>query len=97
MEHSIQGVVAGTHLADAAGQSLAEISSVSQDLAQRVAAIADATQTEARSATQVATSMQHILEITGQTTKRTEETAISVAELAELAVELKGSVANFKL
>jgi len=97
MEHSIQGVVAGTHLADAAGQSLAEISSVSQDLAQRVAAIADATKTEARSATQVATSMQHILEITGQTTKRTEETAISVAELAELAVELKDSVANFKL
>lgn len=97
MEHSIQGVVAGTHLADAAGQSLAEISSVSRDLAQRVAAIADATQTEARSATQVATSMQHILEITGQTTKRTEETAISVAELAQLAVELKGSVANFKL
>jgi twitching motility protein PilJ len=97
MERSTQGVVAGTRLADAAGQSLAEISSVSQDLAQRVAAIADATQAQARNATQVATSMQHILDITRQTTKRTEETAISVAELAQLAVELKGSVAGFKL
>ena len=97
MERSTQGVVAGTRLADAAGQSLAEISSVSQDLAQRVAAIADATQAQARNATQVATSMQHILDITRQTTKRTEETAISVAELAQLAAELKGSVAGFKL
>lgn len=97
MEHSTQGVVAGTQLSNAAGQSLAEISHVSQELAQRVEAIAGATQTQARNATQVATSMQHILAITGQTTMRTQQTAVSIAGLAQLAVELKNSVAGFKL
>jgi twitching motility protein PilJ len=97
MEYSTQGVVAGARLSDAAGQSLAEISTVSQDLAQRVEAIALATQSQAKSATQVATSMQHILEITDQTTTRTQQTALAISELAQLAVELKGSVAGFKV
>ncbi|AJP49102.1 hypothetical protein PG1C_12995 [Rugosibacter aromaticivorans] len=95
MEYSTQGVVAGARLSDAAGQSLAEIYTVSQDLAQRVETIALATQTQAQSATQVATSMQHILEITDQTTTRTQQTALAVSELAQLAIELKGSVAGF--
>jgi twitching motility protein PilJ len=41
--------------------------------------------------------MQHILEITDQTTTRTQQTALAVSELAQLAVELKGSVAGFKV
>lgn len=97
MEYSTQGVVAGARLSDAAGQSLAEISTVSQDLARRVETIALATQSQAKSATQVATSMHHILEITDQTTTRTQQTALAVSELAQLAIELKGSVAGFKV
>ncbi|MDO8348143.1 MAG: methyl-accepting chemotaxis protein [Rugosibacter sp.] len=97
MEKSTQGVVEGTKLSDAAGQSLAEISSVSQDLAQRVTTIAGATQTQAKTATEVAVSMKSILEITDQTTAGTQQTARSVAELAALATELKGSVAGFKV
>lgn len=97
MEYSTQGVVAGARLSDAAGQSLAEISTVSQDLARRVEDIALATQSQAKSATQVATSMHHILEITDQTTTRTQQTALAVSELAQLAIELKGSVAGFKV
>lgn len=97
MEYSTQGVVAGARLSDAAGQSLAEISTVSHDLAQRVETIALATQSQAKSAGQVAISMQHILEITDQTTTRTQQTALAVSELAQLAVELKGSVAGFKV
>lgn len=97
MEYSTQGVVAGARLSDAAGQSLAEISTVSQDLAQRVETIALATQSQAKSATQVAISMQHILEITDQTTTRTQQTALAVSELAQLAIELKSSVAGFKV
>lgn len=97
MEYSTQGVVAGARLSDAAGQSLAEISTVSQDLARRVEAIALATQSQAKSATQVATSMHHILEITDQTTTRTQQTALAVSELAQLAIELKASVAGFKV
>jgi twitching motility protein PilJ len=97
MEKSTQGVVEGAKLSDAAGQSLAEISSVSQDLAQRVKTIASATQVQAKNATEVAALMQDILGITDQTTAGTQQTARSVAELAALATELKGSVAGFKV
>jgi twitching motility protein PilJ len=97
MEQSTQGVVEGAKLSDAAGQSLAEISSVSQDLAQRVKTIASATQAQAKNATEVAVLMQDILRITDQTTAGTQQTARSVAELAALAIELKGSVAGFKV
>ncbi|PKO84730.1 MAG: chemotaxis protein [Betaproteobacteria bacterium HGW-Betaproteobacteria-11] len=97
MEQSTQGVVEGARLSDAAGQSLAEISSVSQDLAERVTAIASATQIQAERATAVAAAMKDILEITDQTTAGTQQTTRSVTELSELAVELKGSVAGFKV
>ena len=97
MEHSTQGVVEGAKLSDAAGQALNEISSVSQDLARLIEAISSDTQTQADIATKVADSMQDILRITGQTTTSTQETAVSIGELTELAVELKGSVSGFKV
>jgi twitching motility protein PilJ len=97
MEQSTQGVVEGAKLSDAAGQALNEISSVSQDLAQLIQAISSDTQAQADIATQVADSMQGILRITGQTTTSTQETAVSIGELTELAIELKGSVSGFKV
>ncbi|MDP1735091.1 MAG: methyl-accepting chemotaxis protein [Sulfuritalea sp.] len=97
MEYSTQGVVEGAKLSDAAGQALNEISSVSQDLARLIQAISTDTQAQADIATQVADSMQGILRITGQTTTSTQETAVSIGELTELAVELKGSVSGFKV
>jgi len=97
MEYSTQGVVEGAKLSDAAGQALNEISSVSQDLARLIQAISTDTQAQADIATQVADSMQGILKITGQTTTSTQETAVSIGELTELAVELKGSVSGFKV
>jgi twitching motility protein PilJ len=97
MEYSTQGVVEGAKLSDAAGQALNEISSVSQDLARLIEAISSDTQEQADIATKVADSMQDILRITGQTTTSTQETAVSIGELTELAVELKGSVSGFKV
>jgi twitching motility protein PilJ len=97
MEYSTQGVVEGAKLSDAAGQALSEISSVSQDLARLIEAISSDTQEQADIATKVADSMQDILRITGQTTTSTQETAVSIGELTELAVELKGSVSGFKV
>jgi twitching motility protein PilJ len=97
MEYSTQGVVEGAKLSDAAGQALNEISSVSQDLARLIEAISSDTQEQAEIATKVADSMQDILRITGQTTTSTQETAVSIGELTELAVELKGSVSGFKV
>jgi twitching motility protein PilJ len=97
MEHSTQGVVEGAKLSDAAGRALNEISSVSQDLAHLIQAISTDTQAQADIATKVADSMQDILRITGQTTTSTQQTAVSIGELTELAVELKGSVSGFKV
>ena len=97
MEHSTQGVVEGARLSDAAGQALNEISSVSQDLARLIEAISSDTQEQADIATKVADSMKDILRITAQTTTSTQQTAVSIGELTQLATELKGSVSGFKV
>ena len=97
MENATQDVVNGARLSDATGQALGEISSVSQNLAQLITAISGDTQRQAEIARQVAEAMQHILQITEQTTAGTQKTAVSINQLAELAVELKASVSGFKL
>lgn len=97
MEESTQGVVEGAKLSDAAGQALAEIGEVSQNLADLIESISSATRQQADSATGVAGKMQDILRVTEQTTAGTQKTATAVGELAGLATELKGSVAGFKV
>ena len=97
MEESTQGVVEGAKLSDAAGQALAEIGEVSQNLADLIESISSATREQADSATGVAGKMQDILRVTEQTTAGTQKTATAVGELAGLATELKGSVAGFKV
>ena len=97
MEKSTQGVVEGARLSDAAGQALSEIGTVSQHLSQLIEGITATTQQQAKAAGTVATSMQDILNITQQTTEGTKRTAVSIGQLAELAKELKGSVAGFKI
>jgi twitching motility protein PilJ len=97
MEHSTLGVVEGARRSDAAGQSLAEIRSVTLRLANLIEAIATDTRTQVGVARQVAQAMQGILKITEETSDGTRQTASSVGELAALADELKGSVAGFKV
>jgi twitching motility protein PilJ len=97
MENSTRGVVDGAKLSDAAGQALQEISSVSTNLASLIESISSATQQQAENATRVAQNMQGILRVTEQTTVGTKQTAVSIGQLAELAVELKGSVSGFKV
>jgi len=97
MESSTRGVVEGAKLSDAAGQALQEISSVSTNLAQLIESISGATQQQAEAATRGAQSMEDILKVTEQTTAGTKQTAVSIGQLADLAVELKGSVSGFKV
>mgnify|MGYP001766762954 FL=1 len=97
MESSTRGVVEGARLSDAAGQALTEISDVSNSLAGLIEHISSDTQSQAEIATTVATSMEDILRITDRTTTGTQQTTESIGELADLAVELKGSVAGFKV
>ncbi len=97
MEYTTQNVVEGAKRSDAAGQSLAEISSVSERLAGLIQNISASTQRQAEIATEVAKTMEAIRRITDQTTAGTQQTAGSVDELSALAVELKGSVAGFRV
>jgi twitching motility protein PilJ len=97
MEKSTQGVVEGARLSDAAGQALTEIGEVSRRLATLIENISRTTQSQAKAAGAVAVSMRNILGITEQTTDGTKRTAASVLQIAGLAQDLRGSVANFKL
>ncbi len=97
MENSTRNVVEGARLSDAAGQALAEISTVSSDLTLLIENISSDTQRQSDSAKQVAENMQSILLITDQTTAGTKQTATSIEELSTLVGELKSSVAGFKV
>jgi twitching motility protein PilJ len=97
MEKSTQGVVEGARLSDAAGAALADISRVSNRLAELIQGISTATGSQATSANGVAHNMQHILAITGQAQDGTQQTAQSIRELALLAQELKNSVSRFRV
>jgi twitching motility protein PilJ len=97
MENATRDVVEGARLSDAAGQALAEMGQVSMDAAHLIEQISTNTQEQATEAIQVAESMKDILAITEQTTRGTKQTAESVGQLADLAIELKGSVSGFKV
>lgn len=97
MEISTQGVVEGAKLSDAAGQTLAEIGDVSKTLAELIADISSATQSQAESTAKVAETMQDIKAISAQTSTGTQQTADSIGGMKQLAQDLKNSVAGFKL
>lgn len=97
MENATRDVVEGAQLSDAAGQALTEIGAVSTETAQLIEQISTETQHQAVTASRVANTMKDILAVTEQTTRGTQQTAVSIGELADLAVELKGSVSGFKV
>jgi len=97
MENATRDVVEGAQLSDAAGQALSEIDRVSLEAARLIEKISTDTQEQAATAGRVAATMKDILTVTEQTTFGTQQTAVSVGQLAELAVELKGSVSGFKV
>ncbi len=97
MERSTQGVVEGARLSDEAGRALGEIGRVSTLLAELIEDFSATTSRQAASAGNVAQSIQRILLVTEQTSEGTLHTAGSIRQLSELALELKSSVARFKV
>ncbi len=97
MEKSTEGVVEGARLSDAAGKALAEIETVTNNLARLIQSISTATEAQTEVASTVTKNMQQIQEITSQTAEGTKQTAESVGQLTTLAEELRDSVAGFKL
>ncbi len=97
MEQSTSGVVAGAKQAETSGESLREIEGVSTHLANLIQNISEAARQQANAAANISDTMNVIQEITSQTSAGTNETATSIGNLADLANDLRGSVAGFKL
>lgn len=97
MEEATNGVVATTKLADAAGQALGEIESVSEQLSSLVGGIATDALSQSENATVMSGSMLQIQETTNLTSSGSRQTAESIGKLSDLARELQASVAGFKL
>ncbi|HNO74021.1 MAG TPA: methyl-accepting chemotaxis protein [Nitrosomonas mobilis] len=97
MERSTTGVVEGTRRANATGDALEEIETVSKQLAQLVAEISAATRSQTLVTSKIAKSMEDILAITRQTTEGTASNADSIKRIADHATRLKASISRFKV
>ena len=97
MEQTTAEVVAGARLAEDAGLALGEIEKVSNDLADLIQNISSAAKQQSAAATNISATMNVIQEITTQTSVGASQTAESIGNLAQLAADLRRSVADFKL
>jgi hypothetical protein len=97
MEDSTQEVVKGSQLADEAGRALNSIYTAVERQAQMIETIAHAANEQAQVSENVAVAMGQISEITRQTNAGTQEAAMSVSYLSELADQLRASVSTFRL
>ncbi|WP_051235516.1 methyl-accepting chemotaxis protein [Marinimicrobium agarilyticum] len=97
MEQTTSEVVRGARLAQDAGVALEEIETVSNNLAELIQNISNAARQQASSAGHISNTMNVIQEITTQTSAGTGATAQSIGNLAEMAMDLRESVAGFKL
>ena len=97
MEQTTAEVVAGARLAEDAGSALGDIERVSHDLSTLIQNISSAAREQSAAATDISVSMNAIQEITSQTSQGASQTADSIGTLAQLASDLRRSVAHFKL
>jgi len=97
MEKSAQGVVAGANLSDNAGAALADIDTASRQVAREVEEISASASREADLANGVAKRIQHIFVVTEQTEKGMLAAAKQVNQMAQVAQELRQSVARFRV
>ncbi|GAA4870274.1 methyl-accepting chemotaxis protein [Luteimonas vadosa] len=97
MEQTTSEVVAGARLAEDAGTALGEIESVSTNLASLIEGISSASQQQSTAASNITETMHTIQSITAQTSQGANQTAESIGNLAQLAADLRRSVADFKL
>ena len=97
MEESTQEVVTGSRLADEAGEALRSIYVAVDRQAKMIEGTARAANERAQTAEAVAAAMTRIAEIARQTNSATQDTTAAVSYLAELAEQLRASVATFRL
>ena len=97
MERTTTDVVGGALLAENAGAALEEIEQVCNQIASLVQNISSSSRGQASAAANVSRNMQVLREISSQTAESTTATSASIGKLAELAAQLRQSVAGFRL
>jgi twitching motility protein PilJ len=97
MEQTTAEVVSGARLAEDAGTALTEIERVSNALNDLIKNISIAAQQQAGAAADITKTMGVVQQISGQTSRGAGQTADSIGHLAQLAADLRRSVADFKL
>jgi len=97
MERSTTDVVGGALLAENAGAALDEIESVSNQIANLVQNISGTAREQSMAATDITRNMGVLREVSSQTAEATGATSDSIGKLAELAAQLRSSVAGFRL
>ena len=97
MERSTTDVVGGALLAENAGAALEEIEQVSNQIATLVQNISSSAREQAKAASAVNRSMDVLQEINSETAANTSATTSAISKLAELATQLRRSVAGFRL
>src|SRR5690554_713556 len=97
MEQTTSEVVAGARLAEDAGTALGEIENVSSNLANLILGISSAAKQQSEAASDITATLNTIQSITAQTSQGANQTAQSIGNLAQLAANLRRSVADFKL
>ena len=97
MERTTTDVVGGALLAEHAGAALEEIEQVSNQIASLVQNISASSRQQAGVSQSISRNMQVLREISSQTAESTTATSTSIGKLAELAAQLRKSVAGFRL
>jgi twitching motility protein PilJ len=97
MERSTTDVVGGALLAENAGAALQEIEQVSNQIASLVQNISGGARGQSVAAQNIARNTQVLREISAQTADSTHATAQAIIKMADLAGELRKSIAGFRL
>ncbi len=97
MESSTAKVVAGSGIAEEAGQSLDKIENVSQNLANLIINVSRSTRNAARMADEVVSGMNKLSLLNENTVSDVARSVQSIDDLKGLSTSLKQSVSDFKL
>ena len=97
MEETTMEVVAGSELANDAGQALSQIETTSSSMAAIIGSISEAARRQAQSSESAAELMTEITKATQQAAAGVRQAAVAINSLAVMADELRGSVNVFKL
>ncbi|PJE79221.1 Methyl-accepting chemotaxis protein PctA [invertebrate metagenome] len=97
MDKTTSEVINGAQLTENAGVTLEEIEKVSHSLAELIQGMSDTAKAQADSAASISRRMTTIRKMTIKAANSTTETAGSVDNLAEMAMEMRQSISGFRL